>query len=213
MGPSAVQARAARDQAGRGALLPSRDQKKPDEGLFARPETAQPELAPQPMASRWPQAGFRDMLSEVPPTTPETVHQEAANWVFDKGRATGHEHLAVIENATGRIVHAGTSGRSNSVSFGADLGNQQDAYTVHHNHPSSGALSAPDIGMLTHAGISRAVAIGHSGDVFHAGIGDPLKGSRAAHPMTVQAELLRNVALADRISARLSAGPNGLASD
>lgn len=44
MAPSAVQAQAARDQAGRGALLPKTEQKPADEGLFARAETPQPEL-------------------------------------------------------------------------------------------------------------------------------------------------------------------------
>lgn len=44
MEPSAVQAQAARDQAGRGALQTDVPQKPADEGLFQRPETPQPGL-------------------------------------------------------------------------------------------------------------------------------------------------------------------------
>ena len=55
-GPSAVQAQAARDQTGRGALLASVPQAKADDGLFARPEAEQPELEParQPEPARAP---------------------------------------------------------------------------------------------------------------------------------------------------------------
>jgi hypothetical protein len=55
-GPSAVQAQAARDQTGRGALRAEGEQKPANEGLFARPEKEQPGLALDPETARAVQA-------------------------------------------------------------------------------------------------------------------------------------------------------------
>lgn len=53
MGPSAVQAQAARDQSGRGGLMPSATQEKANEGLFAPKEPEQPELLPVHSGKSW----------------------------------------------------------------------------------------------------------------------------------------------------------------
>jgi hypothetical protein len=168
---AAVQAQAARDQAGRGALLPGVEQKAADEGLFARKETPQPELptAP-PVKSQW--KTHKDMLADVPPHTPENVHQVAADWVFQKGRETGHEHFAVVDNATGRITSAGTSGKSSRISLDLkDLDATPDrSVTFYHNHPQSSSFSVDDLMMAAHRAISHMVAIGHDGTVYTASV-------------------------------------------
>lgn len=170
MEPSAVQAQAARDQVG-----PRSNQQPVNEGLFARPETPQPEL-PTPEAarpvSRW--AGnngpeFVDELHLIPDLN--GGHAVAGNWVFERGRETGHEHLAVVENATGRIIHAGTVRQKSFVTFKTEnMLDARDAYTVHHNHPNSSSLSGGDITMLAAPGLSHVVAHAENGDTFHAAL-------------------------------------------
>ena len=161
MGPSAVQAQAAKNAEG-----PKSNQLPPDQGLFAHPEPAQPELPTKepevlsPRTSKWKGTKpFTDMLQEAP-----THGQDAAaNWVFKKGRETGHEYLAVVDNHTGEIVHAGTSHQPDQVWFSrtGDYG-EDGQYTVHHNHPNDTAVSHADSGMLSNPDISHVVA--HTSD-------------------------------------------------
>lgn len=160
---SAVQAQSARV-----AQPPRANQLPPNEGLFARPAPEQPSLPVRqevlpPRTSRWaPDATkhtFTDLLSEAP------THGQsaAADWVFRKGRETGHEHIAVVDNKTGEIVHAGTAHLPDEVYFERN-GNFGDTgqYTVHHNHPNDTALSHADNGMLANPDISHVVA--HTSD-------------------------------------------------
>lgn len=163
MEPSATQAQAARDAQGRGGLVPEVPQAPANEGLFAPPPVQQPTLPIGPRTARFLEASqpnFRDLTHEAPDAT----HASAADWAFTQGHATGHEHLALVDNATGEIVHAGTNGLPNKVNFRSetDLG-APDAFTFHHNHPNNTAASGPDIAMLTNPGISHIVAHGHDG--------------------------------------------------
>lgn len=158
MEPSARQAQAARD-----AQPPRSNQLPADQGLVTpRTETTQPSL-PEPRISRWHQnsgENFHDMLTEAP----TAGHADAMNWVFNKGRDTGHEHIAVVDNRTGEIVHAGTNKKEREVGFGLTHGaDAPGSLTVHHNHPNGSALSGPDIGMLANPGTSHVVAHGHDG--------------------------------------------------
>ena len=177
MEATAKQAQAARNAAGpRGNQLPA------DQGLFGRPETPQPELAPP--TSRFAQyAGrtFRDLL----PTVPDRMggHAGAERWVLDQGKKTGNEHMAIVDNKTGEIVHAGTNDHPSFMEFDPS-GHQgeEDAYTIHHNHPMNGALSGPDTGMLSWPHMSDLVAHGHGGDMFSATIGQGVRDVRTAEP-------------------------------
>lgn len=175
MGRSARQAQAARDAAG-----PKSGQLPPNEGLFARPETPQAQLA----KSRFDYAGgptFKDLLHDVPDRM--GGHKEATRWVAEQGKKTGHEYMAIVDNKTGEIIHAGTNGQKGVLSFDPTLNGEPvepDAYTIHHNHPSSAALSGPDIGMLAWPGLSNVVAVAHNGDIFHARLAADLREARSA---------------------------------
>ena len=199
---SAVQAQAARDAEG-----PKSGQLPADQGLFARPETPQPELLPKPRTaaeaqaqfaarqeaanprpdgapvSRWmnsPNAptDFRDLLHTIPDRF--GGHQAAENWVRERGSATGHEHIAVVDNATGEIVHAGTQSRPGIIGMDptAFVGDR-DAYTVHHNHPLNLSLSGSDIGYLAFEGVQRIYAHGGLGDTYSAALGPLHRDARA----------------------------------
>lgn len=170
MEPSAVQAQAARDQAG-----PRSNQQPANEGLFARPETPQPELGAPEAArpvSRWAQDNGPEFVDELHLIHDlNGGHAVAGSWVFERGRETGHEHLAVVENATGRIIHAGTVRQKAFVTFKTgNMLDARDAYTVHHNHPNSSSLSGGDITMLAAPGLSHVVAHAENGDTFHAAL-------------------------------------------
>ena len=173
MEPSAVQAQAARDQSGRGGLLPSGPQAKANEGLFARAETPQPSLTYRQQVSRWhDMPNFSDLLASVEQARHVAGHETAGNWVRERGKATGHEHIAVVDNHTGEIVHAGTSGRSDFVSFDTNrILHDRDAFTVHHDHPNGTSLSGADLSMLAAPGISHVVAHGYDGGAFAASLG------------------------------------------
>lgn len=173
MEPTAKQAQASRDAAG-----PKSNQEPANQGLFAPKETEQPELA-APRTSRWlTSAGdnFQDRLAQVR----AAGHQSAAEWTLERGQETGHEHLAVVDNHTGEVVHAGTNGEKDRAGFRGDNGaTETDRYTIHHNHPNNTALSAADISMLANPGVSHIVAHGHGGTTTYASIGPKFAASRS----------------------------------
>jgi Transglycosylase SLT domain len=185
MEPSAVQAQAARDQAVRGGINPAGAVRPADEGLFAPKPVEQPALPVAPVrTSRWLQhAGFQDRLAEYP-TQPHPVspHMQAAEWVFDMGRKTGHEHLAVVDNHTGEVIHAGTSESPRQVPFDGRtlLDLPPDSLTAHHNHPTSGSLSRADVSMLAVPALSHVVAHGHDGSTYIASL-SPTMAARRGH--------------------------------
>lgn len=175
MDPSARQAQAASDARG-----PRSNQQAADEGLFAPAATPQPELPVAPRTSRWPQTAgdnFRDLLNEIR----AAGHQTAADFVLQRGLDTGHEHIAVVDNHTGEIVHAGTNNEVNKAGFRGDNGSTEvDRYTLHHNHPNSTALSGGDLMMLANPGISHVVAHGHDGTTTTASLSPKMAENRAA---------------------------------
>jgi hypothetical protein len=98
-----------------------------------------------PPVSQWANTipGFTDELHLIGDLN--GGHAAAADYVFQRGRETGFEHMAVVENGTGRIVHAGTMGDPDSIRFHPfNVHGSIDGYTVHHNHPNDSALSWPD---------------------------------------------------------------------
>lgn len=132
--------------------------------------------------ARWPKgggAGFRDLTNEAP----ESGHEAAGDWVTKQGRATGHEHIAVVDNKTGEVVHAGTNGDRNIVDFTQEntIGDE-GSYTLHHNHPNSSVVSNQDIAMLANPGISHVVAHGHDGNISGVSLGPRLiRGQDLTH--------------------------------
>ena len=120
---------------------------------------------------------FTDLLHEAP----ESGHEAAADWVLQKGQETGHEHVAIVNNATGEIVHAGTNGNAHMVSIPANaLLDADNAYTIHHNHEHGTAQSPEDLEVVVNPGVSDVVVHGHNGEVAIASIGpNGIKGGGA----------------------------------
>jgi N12 class adenine-specific DNA methylase len=149
-----------------------------------------PRPASAPQTSRWPNGagpGFRDLLSEAP----LAGHDAAAAWVTQKGIETGHEYIAVVDNRTGEIVHAGTNGLKRQLGFDTDNGaDEPGAYTIHHNHPYSTAISLDDI-LLARAspGISHVVAHGHDGSMTRVSGGTRMARASAAAIRKIHAKV------------------------
>lgn len=179
MEPSAVQAQAAHDAQG-----PRGGQLAPNEGLFARPETPQP-ARPARRVSRWLNTeNFRDLLNEAP----AAGHHLAADWVFNRGRETGHEHVAVVDNRTGEIIHAGTSGLEKEVKWKGDNGAADlpaNSLTIHHNHPNDSALSGADVGMLPNPAVSHVVSHGDGGSTTIASLTPTWGAARGTTPASM----------------------------
>jgi len=134
-------------------------------------------LAATPRRSAFANHGqnFTDMTGEAP----THGYEEAADWVMRMGRETGHEHIAVVDNQTGEIVHAGTSHQAASVAFPhANVLGEDGRYTIHHNHPSGTALSPQDMTMLVNKGVSNVVSHGHNGVTTWAAPGPVMRGVR-----------------------------------
>ena len=132
--------------------------------------TTTPRPASAPQVSRWLKGsgdGFVDLL----PSTPEAGHAAAAAWVLENGRATGNEYLAVVENRTGKIIHAGTNNLTGYLGFDPqNTAGERDAHALHHNHPLGLGQSDVDIMMLASPGISHVVAHGHDGTASSASL-------------------------------------------
>ena len=169
MRPSAAQAQIARDQTGTGRLTKP-NQKAADEGLFA-PRVEQAGLfdprAPAAPVSRWAEGtnNFTDELHMIPNL--DASHAGAIDFVFQRGRETGLEHMAVVENSTGRIVHAGTIGKEHQVSIDENsMMGAPDGFTIHHNHPNYTAGSAGDVGLLAAPGLKDITVVTPDGNTF-----------------------------------------------
>ena len=181
MEPTARQAQAARDQAG-----PRTGQEPANQGLFApRGAAPQPDMfgaKPERPANAWrTSAGMNDVLDQFPRHDPQAAHETAADWVLRKGAETGHEFLAAVDNATGRVVQASTNGLKDEVTF--DPANLRalppDSVTLHHNHPENSSLSSADLKILAFPAVSHIVAHDGDGNTYIASIGDRYRNQRA----------------------------------
>lgn len=101
---------------------------------------------------------------------PAGMARVARRWVTERGRAIGVENLVGVD-AAGHLVEAGTINQPGMVGIGEDLAsamNLDGQITIHHNHPTSGSLSAPDLAFLLSQGIRRIVAYGTDGKSVYA---------------------------------------------
>lgn len=150
---------------------------------------------PAPRTSRYPIP--TDQLHEAP----ALGHEAAAQWVAQQGQRTGYEHLAVVDNATGQIIHAGTGSRHNFIPFDprAIANEPPNSLTVHHNHPSGRSLSVQDLQIMAADPISHVVAVGHNGAVYIASAGPAMKRIvREKGLAAAQSEISSRYAVADR---------------
>jgi hypothetical protein len=139
--------------------------------------------------SPWPDGGmnFTDLLFEAP----EQGHGEAGDWTRQKGIETHHEHIAVVDNATGRIVHAGTNNQRREVDFPhANIARTNNSVTLHHNHPNNTGQSRPDIVYMANPGVSHMVVHGHDGSTSIASLGANAGFVRTADEVAANAKTL-----------------------
>lgn len=123
----------------------------------------QPKSVPEPVA---PKAGPIDA----------DAHNEASReYVLDKGRATGNEHLVAFDTKTGADVQRNMGARSSVQLTDAlvrKISDPTSSVVVHHNHPSSSSFSKQDIDLLQKfPGMDSIWAHGHNGSAFYAKVG------------------------------------------
>ena len=156
---SAVQAQASRDQAGRGALLPAKDQLPANEGLFGRQEPVQKTLM----------GNLGDKLREyiASALSKMDIHRSVANYVIENGAKTGHEIVGIYDHETQKPWGAHTDSEPTSVSFPPGFTDAaldpNNNLISHHNHPSSNSFSPADLGSLAFPGHKAIVVHGANG--------------------------------------------------
>ena len=164
---SAVQAQAARDQAGRGALLPVKDQLPANEGLFVPRQEVQPTLIGN-LAGK-----LREYIVKTVGQT--DTHRILANYVMENGLKTGHEYLGVYDHETGQPIAAQTDHEKSTVSFPegfSKLAMDPNAnFITHHNHPSNNSFSERDLMALAFPGHKAMVVHGSKGTDYVAALG------------------------------------------
>lgn len=123
-------------------------------------------------------------------------HDVARDWVMQRGRETGHEHIAMFDPGLGFIAHAGTSGERDFVPFPQEVLPQLTdpiaGLTGHHNHTET-ALSEQDITALAAAGLRNVVAHTVTGDVSAARLTDSFARFNGPFDMTGREKLLKDL--------------------
>ncbi len=99
-------------------------------------------------------------------------------WVLEKGQATGHEYLIMLD-ADGRLIQAGTQNEPGAVSYsGAVLDRLQAADTppmiATHNHPRGASLSIDDLLVLASPGVD-GIRVVTGDEVFTATMPDGVR--------------------------------------
>jgi hypothetical protein len=113
---------------------------------------------------------YAENLGEFLPQRGVPLGHQAQRYVLERGRATGREHLVAINKDGSIVAHA--MGTAKQVvlppSYTATATDPNNAIIVHHNHPSSGTLSTPDLAQLGMKGTQAIWAHGHDGTVSRA---------------------------------------------
>lgn len=167
--------------------------------------------APQPKAAKAevvPPKGQHD-LGDFPLKDGVPLGKQARDYVIERGKATGREHLVAF-NDKGKVVsHAiGTENNVNPKNLNDLAFDPKNSIVVHHNHPSSKSLSPADIGYTAAPGIHTVWAHGHDGSAYSARL-TPQARSKVARMDPVDALIhTRQVAqtVIDKIGHRLVMG-------
>lgn len=210
---AAIQAQAAIDQAG-----PRGGQKPADQGLFAYRPEGQGDLAGRAYTIPKSQLGdfhIKDPISgqvarsvdltrEVQQRSDIPGQVTAAKFVTDRGDKARIEISAVVDNASGDVIHAATNNQLAGVGFNGQIlaGRPDNSVTFHHNHPRGSGFSVADLTQLVFPGLGHVVA--HSaGDVFIASAGDRTSFNRGySDRVQNQMEFVRTTKGAHAIAMR-----------
>ena len=180
---SAVQAQAARDQAGRGALMGKVPQKgvgdlpmfdtgaRAQGDLLGTTAVRPPKEIVAPDISGHATQDFRDFVKTRGVSgAPADVHAAAADYVMARGRETGREYLTSYDPRGNQVTVATTSGEGSFVAFtpemAAALNDPSQVVLSHHNHPGNSSLSLADIAASLRPGAADVVAHGHDGTFY-----------------------------------------------
>jgi hypothetical protein len=111
-------------------------------------------------------------LGTYTPEPDQPLGRQAQDYVVDKGRETGLEHIVGIDKAGETVLHA--SGSEQKITFPfwimAKFDDQKRAIAIQHNHPNDRTLSPSDISMLANPGIHSIWSHGHDGFVARAAL-------------------------------------------
>lgn len=123
---------------------------------------------------------FREFSKNYEPTEKGT-NEALRDYLLQKGRETGNEHLLVRDNSTGNVVFTHTSANEANVSASPEiqkeLNNPNNDFSVHHNHPSETPLSPKDIASLASPGSKSITAHGENGALSQAALTDDFRES------------------------------------
>jgi hypothetical protein len=151
----------------RGEVLTLDQLRQRDAAAFRKAGLDQPEpKSPPPSQAPKPAA---PTLAEI-----NAKHdRDMRAYTLTEGRKSGTEHLVVYDAATGKAYAPVSDGKKSSVAFPPwlldELRNPQNQLVLHHNHPSSGSLSKPDLMVLASYPGARSIwAHGHNGSSYYA---------------------------------------------
>lgn len=159
------------------------------EGGIAEPDTGSAEAAPDAGGAREPglrAAGASGTRGQIDTLTDDfqvgadmhETNQRAFEWVRDRGASTGHEY-GVFVGEDNKIIWAGTQNTHNAINFTDKVRNyllsSGTRTTMHHNHPSGGPLSTPDMEALLYPRIGWVIAYGPNGQISAARISDAFR--------------------------------------
>jgi hypothetical protein len=113
---------------------------------------------------------YAEDLGEFLPQRSKPFGQQAHEYVLERGRATGKEHLVAFNEDDSVVAHAMGTAKDVALppSFTAIASDPNNGIVVHHNHPNSGTLSTPDLAQLGQPGTVAIWAHGHNGTVSRA---------------------------------------------
>lgn len=119
------------------------------------------------------------------------IDLECADLVLTRGRRDGFEHLSGYETTTGRRIGPRTDRKAGAILFPsaliADLNDRENRVVLHHNHPSSQALSPTDLRqVLAFPGLAALFAHGHDGSSYAVERGAIRLGERGVQDAEVQ---------------------------
>lgn len=130
---------------------------------------------------------FREHAKQY--TSDERGTNEAMrDFLLQKGRDTGHEHLVIQDVNTGNVVIHHTTGEKSHVGFTKDiqkeLENPNNSFHAHHNHPRETPVSIGDVAGLSLPGTRTITAHAENGAFSQAALTDSFRSF--AHDKSIE---------------------------
>lgn len=146
--------------------------------------------APPPAAEEDMRQSYDAFAADRQGEQPNTV---ARDWVVDRGRETGNEHIVAFDR-DGNVVGAATKGLSDRVDLPAEalerLNDPNAGMVIQHNHPGGRSLSTTDVQLLAAPGVDWVVAHNHEGDISAVRLSPEVAAAIGASPDTAMAALV-----------------------